>query len=109
MNFEQYTKEAKKSMNNDLTKEEYLDMCALGLSGESGEIADHLKKSRYHGHKLDIDHLKEELGDLLWYTAIMADKLGLTLDEVANYNNKKLNEKRYPNGFNYNDSINRKD
>lgn len=40
---------------------------ALGLAGEAGEVADYLKKVVGHGHALDRETLRDELGDCLWY------------------------------------------
>ena len=81
---------------------------ALGLAGESGEVADLIKKHIAHGHDLDLDKLKKELGDVLWYIAGIAHLHGMTLSEVAIANIDKL-LKRYPDGFSHEASINRKD
>ena len=79
---------------------------SMGLVGESGEVIDLLKKSLFHGHELDRNKLKEELGDVLFYLAAIATTANLTLDEVANHNVRKLMD-RYPNGFSQERSINR--
>lgn len=81
-------------------------MCCLGLAGEVGEIVDHFKKHLYHGHPLDSKHVMEELGDVLWYVATLADAMGFLLSDVMQTNVAKLNA-RYPNGFTVEDSINR--
>lgn len=81
---------------------------ALGIAGEAGEVADLVKKHIGHGHPLDVEKLKRELGDVLWYVAGLAELHGLWLSEVATANIEKL-ETRYPNGFNTADSIARKD
>jgi NTP pyrophosphatase (non-canonical NTP hydrolase) len=86
-----------------------LDASALGLSGESGEIADHVKKILYHGHPLDDatrDKIAKELGDILWYCALGAKGIGIGLGEIARMNVEKL-KKRYPEGFNTENSLNR--
>ncbi len=86
-----------------------LDAAALGLSGESGEIADHVKKILYHGHPLDDetrDKIAKELGDILWYCAIGAKGIGMSLAEIAVMNVDKL-RKRYPDGFSTEQSLNR--
>ena len=80
--------------------------CALGLTGESGEFADHIKKHLYQGHKIDADYLINELGDIMWYVAVAAERLGFNLSEVMEINIEKL-KKRYPNGFEVEKSINR--
>lgn len=41
----------------------------LGLFGEIGELADLVKKAKYHGHSLDLDRIADEAGDVLWYCA----------------------------------------
>lgn len=84
-----------------------LTTLALGLCGESGEVADIIKKVVGHGHTMDMKKLIAELGDCLWYIARLADANGVSLSEVAESNIEKL-RKRYPNGFNSHDSINRK-
>ncbi len=71
---------------------------ALGLAGETGEIVDLIKKTYYHGHAEDDARLVEELGDVLWYAVLLADALGVTLQEVFAVNQEKL-KKRYPEGF----------
>jgi len=104
----EYQNLSKRTMNSDQTYKEELSNYGLGLAGECGEVCDLLKKSLYHGHKLDIEHLKKELGDVLFYLTAIATKEGLTLEEVANVNVEKL-MKRYPNGFSQERSINREE
>lgn len=79
---------------------------ALGLNGEAGETAELIKKAFFHGHELDRDKLVKELGDVLWYAAVMADALGLSLAEIAQHNIDKL-AARYPQGFSHERSRNR--
>lgn len=86
-----------------------LNTAALGLAGESGEIADHVKKVMFHGHPLDDatrDKIAKEIGDILWYCAMGAKGIGLTLGEIATMNVEKL-KKRYPEGFSTENSLNR--
>ncbi len=70
----------------------------MGLSGEVGEVVEHVKKHYFHGKPLLCDHLIKELGDVLWYVMYTADAIGSSLEEVAKANDKKLSE-RYPEGF----------
>ena len=81
---------------------------ALGMAGESGEVADIIKKHTFQGHDLDVNHVAEELGDVLWYVAVGAEAIGLSLGEVAQRNVDKL-KRRYPDGFDKSRSINRED
>lgn len=97
---------SKESLIDDRTM---LNAAALGLNGEAGEIADHIKKIMFHGHPLDDatrDKIAKELGDILWYCAMGARGIGLGLGEVATMNVEKL-KKRYPEGFSTENSLNR--
>lgn len=66
----------------------------LGLAGESGEVAEKIKKViRDKGGVVDEETkqgIKKELGDVLWYVAQIATELGLTLEEVGGANLEKL-------------------
>lgn len=70
----------------------------LGLAGEAGEVADIIKKHLAGAKLIDFEHLKEELGDVLWYIAEACDCFGFSMQEVAQKNIEKL-KKRHPNGF----------
>ena len=78
----------------------------MGLNGEAGECIDVVKKHLFQGHDLDRDKLIDELSDVMWYVAITAQGLGVSLDEIMQHNDDKL-LKRYPNGFEAEKSINR--
>jgi NTP pyrophosphatase (non-canonical NTP hydrolase) len=106
INFDEYQILADRTRAHDLSDREALSMTALGLSGESGECADYVKKHLYHGHPLDRDKVVKELGDVLWYVAIMAKEVGVELSEVAEKNIAKL-QARYPEGFSTERSLNR--
>lgn len=79
---------------------------ALGLTGEAGEVADHIKKAIFHGHSLDFTDLVNELGDVCWYLALLCHAIDVPLEEVMSRNIEKL-KKRYPEGFSESASINR--
>lgn len=78
----------------------------LGISEEAGEVSGLIKKASFHGHVIDAQEIAKELGDVLWYLTQIASLAGLTLEDVASQNIQKL-QKRYPNGFSKEDSINR--
>ena len=89
-----------------LTANELLLNSALGLCGESGEVADLVKKHRFQGHNLDLDHVAKELGDVAWYLAVGAYAIGLDLETIFRMNIEKL-EARYPDGFTADRSLHR--
>lgn len=102
-----YQKAALRTANSEDPKDLILNGI-LGLCGETGELADIIKKHLFQGHNLDKLHAAKELGDICWYVAIEAKGLGFTLEEIMKINIEKLLE-RYPNGFEADKSINRKD
>jgi NTP pyrophosphatase (non-canonical NTP hydrolase) len=90
--------EAARTWNTDPQRRDRIANATLGLAGEVGEVVEPIKKHLFHGRSLDIGNLTKELGDVLYYVAILADELGITLEDVATTNTLKLRE-RYPNGF----------
>lgn len=68
----------------------------LGLTGEAGEVADKVKKI-YRDGRDDAKfrgEIAKEIGDVLWYCAILADDLGFSLQQVAEMNIYKLQQRR---------------
>ena len=67
---------------------------ALGLAGETGEVADKLKKViRDHDGVLTDpvrDAVAKEIGDVLWYVAVLAAELDYDLETIAQGNLDKL-------------------
>ena len=70
---------------------------AVGMSSETGEVLGHIKKVIWQGHCLDVDYIKKELGDILYYFTFLCDLIGTDIDEVRKLNIEKLT-KRYPDG-----------
>lgn len=70
----------------------------LGLSGETGEFNDMIKKWIFHEKDLDVDHAKKEMGDVLWYVAMLCHSFGWDMSEIMQMNVDKL-KSRYPEGF----------
>lgn len=103
-----YQRAAMRTDNKEQTEEERMLDALFGLCGEAGEVMDAYKKHRFQGHDEYKDKMIEELGDNFWYSAKLADVLGVTLGEVMDRNIEKL-RKRFPNGFSKERSVNRKE
>lgn len=101
-----YQEKAMFFRNPELSREDGLINSTMGLCGEAGEAIDHVKKVRFHGHKLDKDYLCKELGDIAWYLAEAAWALDISLEEIFRRNIEKLIA-RYPEGFSTDRSIHR--
>ena len=89
----------------------HLLTAALGLTAESGEFTEVVKKIILQGKPYNEDnvfHMKRELGDICWYIAQACMALDTTFDEIIEMNVEKL-KARYPGGeFDVHKSENRK-
>lgn len=98
MNFNDYQKQAittdlSAGKGHEVLSIAFMDK-VLGLLGESGEIAEKFKKIlRDKDAKLtdeDRQELSKELGDVLWYIALLGHYLNVPLDDIASKNIAKL-------------------
>jgi NTP pyrophosphatase (non-canonical NTP hydrolase) len=78
------------------SRPEEVTYVALGLTGEAGEFAEKVKKYIRDGD-WDAPRAARELGDVLWYVARAAEALGYTLDDIADMNIKKLQDRQARN------------
>ena len=115
------TSEASKSSDKMNERVEYLNSngvevsrlltASIGLSGEVGELNEIIKKILFQAKTYDSvthEHMKRELGDILWYVTQACLALNIDLLDVIKGNKEKLS-KRFPNNqFTKNDDINRK-
>lgn len=85
----------------DYPKEWDIIYPTLGLAGESGEVAEKVKKTiRDHNGNFDTERccaIASELGDCLWYVSVMAHDIGFTLQEIAEMNYEKLQSRKRRN------------
>lgn len=74
---------------------------AMGIAGEAGEVLEKWKKivAYKEGNISDEDHveLRKEMGDVVWYIAVLADSLGATFEEVMQQNIEKLKSRKARN------------
>ena len=108
MTINEYQKLAMTTLNPALSDKDVLINGVMGLCGESGEAIDIVKKWLAQGHELDKEKLAKELGDICWYLAETATALGLSLEDIMAANLEKL-RRRYPEGFDAERSVNRKE
>ena len=80
-------------------KHKAMEYLALGLTGEAGEIANKIKKFIRDGateeefleKKIQIGY---EIGDVLWYCAVLAEEMGMNLGHIMEKNLQKLNDRK---------------
>lgn len=100
MTFDFYQKEARSTaIYPDLGNNLYYP--TLGLAGEAGEVCEKVKKIMRDEMGIVSDNkremLKQELGDVLWYAANLAEELGLSFAEIAVANVEKLKSRQKRN------------
>lgn len=81
---------------------------ALGIASDAGELVDAIKKHTVYGKELDTTNVIEEIGDCLWFLALIASALDIKLSHVAEINIQKL-ERRYPEKYTGQAAIERAD
>lgn len=97
MDFDKYQKEARRTaVYPNIGKN--IVYPTLGISGESGEVAEKVKKIiRDDGGKISKEKredLKKEIGDILWYISQLSTELKLSLNDIAKTNIEKLKSRK---------------
>ena len=103
----EYQKLASRTISNSMSSDEKMKHGVFGLCSEAGEVAGLFQK-QYQGHSIDPQHLAKELGDCLWMIAEICTARGWELEDVMQMNIDKLLA-RYPNGFEAEKSLYRKE
>lgn len=101
----EYQKLAARTINKSLAFDEQKFHALHGMVGEIGEIHSIYQKM-HQGHTFEVDHVKREFGDLLWFIAEYCTAKGWLLDDIMRMNIDKLKE-RYPEGFDADKSLHR--
>jgi NTP pyrophosphatase (non-canonical NTP hydrolase) len=104
MTFDEYQKQA---LNTAYTSSKHKDtlmdqtIWAMGIVGEAGEVIEKWKKMvAYNDGKITDEFLqdfKKELGDVVWYIAVLAHSLGFSFEEVMEVNVNKLKDRKKRN------------
>lgn len=98
MTFDEYQKQALTTAENDYEPLMEKTIWAMGVAGEAGEVVEKWKKIvAYKGGVVseeDLAELAKELGDVVWYIAVLAHTLGLSFDDVMARNVTKLMDRK---------------
>lgn len=78
----------------------------IGCTTEAGELMDAIKKWTFYGKEIDKVNIKEELGDLFWYIALICSELNFSFEEIQELVIKKL-KTRYPEKYSNEAALNR--
>lgn len=104
MTFDEYQKQALTTAHTDPQYQETLmdkTIWVMGIAGEAGEVVEKWKKIvAYNEGKItgeDLQLFKKELGDVIWYIAVLAHSLGLSFEEIAQLNVEKLKDRKKRN------------
>lgn len=107
MDGNEYQRLANRTINKKLSRMENEYHALHGLTSEIGELHDIYQK-KYQGHFVDFTHAKKELGDILWFIAEYCTSMGWYMNDIMQMNIDKL-KARYPEGFDSEKSLNRKE
>ena len=88
MDFKEYQEAAKSTAIYPMAQK--ITYPLIGLVGEVGEFANKYKKVYRDGTPLNLEDAKRELGDIQWYLTNLADDMGISLNDAAELNVKKL-------------------
>lgn len=79
------------------SKKDQLANWGLGVAGEIGDLVGCIKKTIYHNNNQE-EGIRENIGDTMWYLAMICNNLKWNFEEILEENVEKL-MKRYPEGF----------
>ncbi|MFH0814637.1 MAG: nucleoside triphosphate pyrophosphohydrolase family protein [Candidatus Falkowbacteria bacterium] len=96
MNLKDYQELCKKTARVFDNKEREIMAWGLGIAGEAGDVAGCIKKTYAQGDD-QILGIRENLGDTMWYIAMMCNFYGWNFEDVLQENIDKLS-KRYKSG-----------
>lgn len=101
MTFDEYQKKAPETLIRHPDPLMSKTILAMGVAGEAGEVLEKWKKILVYkdgvASEEDKVELGKELGDVMWYIAVMANELGLSLDELMRQNVERLASRKVRN------------
>jgi len=102
MDLKEYQELCEKTAKKFDTQEKAILTWGLGLTGEAGDIVGCIKKTFAHDND-QREGIKENIGDMLWYGAMICNFFDWDMQKVLKENIEKL-KKRYPEGFTMEDA-----
>jgi len=103
MNLKEYQELAKLTAKKFDNPELEISTWGLGVTGEAGDIASCIKKTFAHKNEVVKEGIKENIGDMFWYSAMICNFFNWNMEEILQQNIEKL-KKRYPQGFTIEDA-----
>lgn len=97
VNIKEYQEACLKTAKKLEDKDKEISLWGLGVAGEAGDVASCIKKTIFHENKNVLDGARENIGDMMWYVAMICNFYGWSLDEILDENLEKL-KKRYASG-----------
>lgn len=98
MTFDEYQQQALTTAHHHTDPLMNKTIWAMGVAGEAGEVVEKWKKIvAYQAGKVgeeDLTELAKELGDVVWYIAVLAHELGLSFDDIMQRNVVKLQDRQ---------------
>jgi NTP pyrophosphatase (non-canonical NTP hydrolase) len=99
VNVKEYQEMAEKTARVLSDKDKQICFWGLGISGEAGDVASCIKKEVFHENKKVRGGIREGIGDVMWYAAMICNFYGWSLDEIMDENLAKLKERYNGKGF----------
>jgi len=103
MNLKEYQEACKRTAKDFATSETEIATWGLGIAGEAGDVASCIKKTFAHKNDKIKEGIKENLGDMMWYAAMICNFFHWDFEKILEGNIEKLKE-RYPDGFTFQDA-----
>lgn len=97
VSLKEYQKLVKRTAKKYKDKEKEISTWGLGVAGEAGDLVGCIKKTVYQGDD-QIKGIKENIGDTMWYLAMICNFYNWDFEEVLAENIEKL-RKRYKKNF----------
>jgi len=94
MEFNEYQERAKETLMYPDKLDGGFFYTALALAGEVGELLNKIKKIARDNIQIKKEEIISELGDILWYLSETARNFNISLEEVAEYNLKKIRSRK---------------